>query len=79
METGRPVPVSKASPLRAAASRAEGLSEQRPLGRQPPGLAGPLADSGLLGMPARLTSPQPPTKQHAGQGGDATDHGQQHG
>ena len=38
----------------------EGLGEQRPLGRQPPGLAGPLPDGGLLGMAAGLPSAQPP-------------------
>ena len=55
----------------------QGLGEQRPLGRQPPGLAGPLPDGGLLGMPTGLASPQPPAKQAAGQGGGAADQGQQ--
>ena len=59
-------------------AEAEGLGEQRPLGRQPPGLAGPLPGGGLLGMPAGLASPQPPGQQAAGQGGGAADQGQQH-
>ena len=41
----------------------EGLGEQGPLGGQPPGLAGPLAGGGLLGMPAGLASAQPAAKQ----------------
>ena len=58
-------------------AEAEGLGEQRPLGGQPPGLAGPLPGGGLLGMPAGLAGPQPPAEQDAGQGGGAADQGQQ--
>ena len=35
----------------------QGLGQQRPLGRQPPGLPRPLPDSGPLGMPVGLESP----------------------
>ncbi len=47
-----------ASPL-VPVAQAEGLSQQRPLGGQPPGLASPLPDGRLLGMPESLTSPKP--------------------
>ena len=46
-------------------AKPQGLRQQRPLSGQPPGLAGPLPDGGLLGMAAGLTSPQPPTQQAA--------------
>ena len=59
-------------------AKAESLSEQRPLRRQPTGLPGPLPDGRLLRMPAGLTSPQPPGQETAGQGGGAADQGQQH-
>ena len=55
----------------------EGLGEERPLGRQPPRLAGPLPDGGLLRMPVGLASAQPPGQQAADQGGGPADQGQQ--
>ena len=58
-------------------AKPQGLRQQRPLRRQPPGLAGSLTDGGLLGMAAGLTSPKPPGEQAAGQGGGPADQGQQ--
>src|SRR5829696_4353590 len=55
----------------------EGLGEQRPLSRQPSGLAGPLPDGSLRRMHMGLASPQPPAEQAADQGGGAADHRQQ--
>jgi hypothetical protein len=52
-------------------AEAEGLGEQRPLGRQPPGLAGPLPGGGLLGMTLGLASPEPPTEKAASEGDGA--------
>jgi hypothetical protein len=57
-------------------TQAEGLGQQRPLGGQPPALAGPLPGGGLLGMPADMASPEPPAEQDSGQGGGPADHGQ---
>ena len=57
----------------------QGLSQQRPLSGQPPRLLGVLSGGGLLGMETSLPSAQPAGEQAAKQGGDAADHGQQHG
>ena len=60
-------------------AKPEGLGKQRPLGRQPPRVAGPLSDGRLLGMATGLASAQPPTQQAGGQGGRPADQGQQQG
>jgi hypothetical protein len=56
-------------------AEAKGLSEQRPLGRQPAGLAGPLPDGCLLRMPAGLTGAQAAGQEPTGQGGGAAGQG----
>jgi hypothetical protein len=65
-----------AGPL-VGVAQPQSLGQQRPLGRQPPGLAGPLPDGGLLRMPASLASAESPGQETAGQGGSAADQGQQ--
>ena len=43
-------------------TEAEGLGQQRPFRGQPPALPGPLpGGGGLLGMPAGVANPEPPT------------------